>query len=148
MKIFLISLLLVTVTIAQDESILSLFPGKWKMDVDESEVFEFWEIVSDTELFGSSYILENGEKYISENMYLKKFADQWAYVAIPEDQTMTLFVLVDYSSKKFVFENLEHDFPQRIIYEFHKDGKMTAAIEDSENSENKRMEFSFKIVND
>ena len=65
---------------------------------------------------------------------------------MPEGQNITLFALVEFTPKKFIFENLEHDFPQRITYEFHKDGKLTSSIEGTVNGENKRIEFSFTLV--
>ncbi len=131
---------------AQDDAIKKLFPGKWKMDIENAEVYEEWELLSENELVGKSYNIKDGIKIISENLYLKKFADLWAYVAVPENQNMALFSIVEYSSKKFTFENKEHDFPQRIIYEFHKGRKLTAAIEGNVNGEFKRTEFSFVLV--
>lgn len=131
---------------AQDETILKLFPGKWKMDLANTEIYEEWVVVSENELIGKSYSVEEVKEMINETLYLKKFGDQWAYVAIPSEQSITLFALVEHSPKKFTFENKEHDFPQRIIYEFHKGGKLTAAIEGTVNGETKRREFSFIIV--
>ena len=116
------------------------------MDVENVEVYEEWQLVNENELIGISYSIEDGVKKITENLYLKKFADRWAYVAIPKNQNPTLFVLIEHSPKKFLFENKEHDFPQNISYEFHKDGRMTAAIQGEVNGEIKRKEFSFKIV--
>ena len=139
MKIFLIILFSISVNLfAQDDIILKLFPGKWKMDFDKAEVYEKWELVNETELAGKSYSIKDEVQIISENLYIKKFAGQWAYIAVPEGQNITLFALVEYSTKKFVFENKEHDFPQRIIYEFHKDGKLTAAIDGEVDGEIKR----------
>ena len=128
----------------QDAEIKQLFPGKWKLD--NSNVYEEWDIVNDTEFVGKSYSMENGVKKINEVLYLKKFDDRWAYVAIPKNQIMTLFPLVESNPKKFIFENKEHDFPQRIIYEFHKGGELTAAIEGEVNGKFKRVEFLFKLV--
>ncbi|MBT8379070.1 MAG: hypothetical protein KJN64_07560 [Ignavibacteria bacterium] len=147
-KFLLISLIISFDLFAQDESILTQFPGKWKMDFDKAEVYEEWEMQSKTELVGKSYSTKDGVQSISENFYLKKFADQWAYVAIPKNQDVTLFTLIEHTSKKFVFENKEHDFPQRIIYEFHKDGKLAAAIEGEVNDEIKRKEFLYELVED
>jgi hypothetical protein len=147
MKTYLIILISFSISLfAQDEAIHNLFPGNWKMEIDNAEVYEEWEMLSETELVGKSYNIKNEVQIISENLYLKKFADQWAYVAVPKGQNIALFALIEYSPKKFVFENTEHDFPQRIIYEFHKDGKMTAAIEGDVNGELKRKEFSFYLV--
>lgn len=148
MKVIFVVFVFTTCLFAQDESIMKLFPGKWKMDIANIEMYEEWVIETDTELIGKSYSIEEDSEMINETLYLKKFGDQWAYVAVPEGQSITLFALVEHSPKKFIFENKEHDFPQRIIYEFHKDGKLTAAIEGPVNGKNKRKEFSFTLVND
>ncbi len=146
MKIILIFLLLATVTVAQDESIEYLFPGKWKMETVKAEIYEEWTVVNETELIGKSYSVDNGVETINEILYLKKFGDQWAYVAVPRGQNIALFALVEYTPKKFIFENKEHDFPQRISYEFHIDGKLTAAIEGKVDGELKKINFSFLLV--
>ena len=149
MKTYLLIIVFFSINLlAQDDFILNLFPGKWKMEINNMEVFEEWEMISETELVAKSYSIKNEEQIINENLYLKKFAGQWAYVAIPRDQNITLFALIEHTPKKFVFENKEHDFPDRIIYEFHKDGKLTAAIEGDVNGELKRREFSFILVDD
>jgi hypothetical protein len=131
---------------AQDDSIKNKFKGKWKMVVDNSEVYEEWEIVNDTELNAKSYFLNNDEKIINESVLLKKFEDYWMYIALPENQTPAMFILKDYTKNKFTFENKEHDFPQRIIYEFYDDDKLTAAIEGETGGKLKRKEFHFVLV--
>jgi len=146
LKIIVLLVLFETNILAQDDSIIKLFPGKWKMDVENIEVYEEWQLVNENELVGISYSIEDGVKNINESIYLKKFADQWAYVAVPKNQNIALFALIEHSPKKLLFENMEHDFPQKISYEFHKDGRMTAAIQGDVNGEIKRKEFSFKIV--
>ena len=146
MKIIVLLVLFAINIFAQDDSIIKLFPGKWKMDVENVEVYEEWQLVNENELIGISYSIEDGVKNINESLYLKKFADQWAYVAVPKNQNIALFALIEHSPKKLLFENMEHDFPQKISYEFHKDGRMTAAIQGDVNGEIKRKEFSFKIV--
>jgi len=149
MKLIIVVVIVFSVSLfAQDDSIFKLFPGKWKMETDKAEIYEEWIFANETELIGKSFSVEGSEEFVSELLYLKKFGKQWAYVAVPEGQNITLFALVEYTPKKYVFENLEHDFPQRIIYEFHKDGKLTAAIEGTVNGENKRVEFSFTLVDE
>lgn len=146
MKLILLIFLITQFSFAQDEYILQLFPGKWIMETDKAEIYEEWIVSSQTELIGRSFSIEAGNEYVNEILYLKKFGKQWAYVAVPEGQSITLFALVEYTPKKFIFENKEHDFPQRIIYEFHKDGKLTAAIEGDVNGQMKRKEFSFMFA--
>jgi hypothetical protein len=149
MKNYLVIIISFSINLfAQDDGIQKLFPGKWEMNIENTEVFEAWEMLSETELVAKSYSIENEEEVINENLYLKKFADQWAYVAIPKNQNITLFALIEHTPKKFVFENKEHDFPQRIIYEFHKVGKLTVAIEGDVDGELKRREFSYILIED
>jgi len=143
MKTTLILLLFITNILAQDDSITKLFPGKWKMISDKIEYYEEWKVINDSELTGIGFSIEEGDTIISEKLYLKKFADTWAYVALPVNQTITLFALTEYSESKFVFENKEHDYPQRIIYEFTADGKLNAAIEGMLDGELMRRDFSF-----
>lgn len=148
MKIFFLLILFSISIFSQDESILKLFPGKWKIISDNIEYLEEWELLNEKELSGAGFSIEEGDTILSERLFLKKFDDTWAYVAIPSNQNITLFALTDFSDKKFVFENKEHDFPQKIVYEFHKDGKLTAAIEGTVNGEIKRREFEYMIVED
>ncbi len=142
---YLLFLFITAFIFPQDMEIKNSFPGKWKMESNNA-VYEEWKIENETELTGKSYSIKNGIRDIDEVLYIKKFADNWAYVAVPEGQNITLFRLVKYSFNKFVFENEEHDFPQRIIYEFHGDGKLTASVEGKVDGILKRKEFSFISV--
>jgi Domain of unknown function (DUF6265) len=137
-------LMLITISInPQGDSINKLFPGKWKLDSDKAEIYEEWKMIDSTELIGTGYSIEAGEKIGSETIYLKKFADTWAYVAIPKNQTITLFALKEFTLNKFIFENGEHDFPQRIIYEFNNDGTLTAIVGGLLEGEEMSREFNF-----
>jgi hypothetical protein len=143
MKTILLFAMLAFSVLAQDNSIINLFPGKWKMISDKDEYYEEWKFINETELSGIGFSIEEGDTVISEKLYLKKFADQWAYIAIPENQEITLFSLKEYSHNKFIFENNEHNYPQRIIYEFTFDGKLKAAIEGVIEDELMRRDFNF-----
>lgn len=142
---YLLFLFITAFIFPQDMEIKNSFPGKWKMESNNA-VYEEWKIENETELTGKSYSIKNGIRDIDEVLYIKKFADNWAYVAVPEGQNITLFRLVKYSFNKFVFENEEHDFPQRIIYEFNGNGKLTASVEGKVDGILKRKEFSFISV--
>lgn len=130
-------------TFAQGESILKLFPGKWKMISEKTEYYEEWELLNENEMVGVGFSIEEGDTVLSEQLYLKKFSDQWAYVALPVNQTITLFALSEYSENKFTFENKEHDYPQKIIYEFTADAKLNAATEGIIEGELMRRDFNF-----
>lgn len=148
MKIFFVFVLFTASVLSQDDSIIKLFAGKWKMISDRIEYYEEWKLINSNELTGIGFSIEDGDTILSERLFLKKFDDTWAYVAIPSNQNITLFALTDFSDRKFVLQNDEHDFPQKIIYEFHKDGKLTAAIEGTVDGEIKNIEFNYMIVED
>jgi hypothetical protein len=58
------------------------------------------------------------------------------------------FKLISDENKKAVFENPEHDFPQRVIYVLNADGSMTALVEGKMRGqgEERRIEFQFNRV--
>ena len=146
MQTTLILLLFITNILAQDDSILKLFPGKWKMISDKIEYYEEWKLMNDNELTGVGFSIEEGDTVLSEELYVQKFAEQWSYVAIPVNQAITLFALTEYSESKFIFENKEHDYPQRIIYEFIADSNLNAATEGVIDGELMRRDFSFMRI--
>ena len=148
MKLIFLFILITQIAFSQDDLILQLFPGMWKMETSNTQIFEEWIVSGETELTGTSFSIIDDNEFVNEILCIKKFGNQWAFVAFPEGQSITLFALVEYTPEKFIFENKEHDFPQRIIYEFHNDGKLTAAIEGNVNGEMKSKEFSFRIVKD
>jgi hypothetical protein len=129
--------------LAQDDLITKIFPGKWKMISDKIEYYEEWRLINVSELIGIGFSIEEGDTVLSEELCVKKFADKWAYVALPVNQTITLFALTEYSDNKFIFENEEHDYPQKIIYEFTADGKLNAATEGIIDGELMRRDFHF-----
>jgi hypothetical protein len=146
MKAFILLTLFTASIAAQDDSIIKLFLGKWKLNTENAELYEEWKFINNTELSGKSYGIENGKQIIVEELCIKKIGNQWAYISVPKEQTITLFALTGFSGDMFIFENKEHDFPQRIIYEFYPDGKLIAAIEGNSDGKNFRKEYSFKLV--
>jgi hypothetical protein len=119
--------------------------GKWKLQSDKSESYEEWRM-DGKRLSGESYSIQNGIKEINEKLFLEKFDKQWAYIAIPGGQAITLFALSKTEDSTFVFENPEHDFPQRIIYAYDGKNTINASIEGEKNGAFKRITFSFKRV--
>jgi len=51
------------------------------------------------------------------------------YMASPQGRPATPFTLVEAAGKRLVFENKEHDFPQRVLYWLDDAGSLHARIE-------------------
>ncbi len=145
MKI-LLSLIILSSAMNGQDQILNLLPGKWKIDTDRFEAYEEWTIKDDTEITGISFSTKNNQKKINEVLYVKKVGNFWAYIAAPKNQKPALFYLTSSENDNFVFENPEHDFPQKLIYHFTKKNTIEVTIHGVENGEPKEVAFTFVKV--
>jgi hypothetical protein len=64
----------------------------------------------------------------------------------PQGGTRVSFPLKDSFGGKLIFENKEHDFPQRVIYERKDPGLLLAAIEGTYKGKEEREEFQMRKV--
>jgi hypothetical protein len=51
------------------------------------------------------------------------------YLASPLGKEPTAFCAIELTDRRVVFENLQHDFPQRVMYWLEPDGRLHARIE-------------------
>ena len=98
---------------------------------DNAEVREVWIGPGDGVLLGMSLTRRfDGGKGEWEHMRIQTLADgTLAFIAMPSGQPETVFPLAHYETRKLVFENPRHDFPQRVIYWDKGDGVIGARIE-------------------
>ena len=68
-----------------------------------------------------------------------------AYIASPRGAGTTEFMLVRLDGQSAVFENMEHDFPQRIIYRREGD-QLTARVEGQVNATTTASEWVWDLV--
>ena len=67
------------------------------------------------------------------------------FIAMPSGQKETRFKLIRASDREVRFENLEHDFPQRIIY--RRDGEsLIGRIEGNSKGQEKAVDFPLQRV--
>jgi uncharacterized protein YfiM (DUF2279 family) len=64
-----------------------------------------------------------------EFLRIEAGADGIAYVAQPGGQSPTRFALVESATRRVVFANPAHDFPQRILYWLDDAGALHARVE-------------------
>ena len=67
-------------------------------------------------MMGAGRTVVNGATRSSEHLRLRARGDTLVYTAIPSGQRETDFTATHASGDSLVFENLAHDFPQRILY--------------------------------
>ena len=66
------------------------------------------------------------------------------YVARPSGQAEAAFPVKSLEDGVVVFENLSHDFPQRIIYRRNADATVTARIEGTVKGETRGRDFPYR----
>ena len=120
----------------EDPGLRSLFwmAGAWVTDGAEDRVEEQWSQPDGGTMMGVNRVLRGGETVFSEQLRIEKREHGIVYVAAPEGQEPTTFDLVQMTPAKVVFENLTHDFPNRITYWLSTDGGLHARIEATDGS--------------
>ena len=138
MRIFItIFILVLTVlpTMALAESPASVkglawLTGCWANVGGEGGSGEQWTRPAGKTLFGINRTVRNTETVAYEFMQIRETGTgRIEFVAMPSGQTGATFLMVRLTDREVVFENPEHDFPQRIIYRLDVDGNLKASIE-------------------
>jgi hypothetical protein len=98
-------------------------------------------------LLGMSRTVEGGRTVAHEFLEIKETAPgKLAYVAHPSGQTETAFPLAKIGVHEAVFENPEHDFPQRVLYRLDGEGVLRARIEGLQAGRVKGIDFPMRRV--
>ena len=109
---------------------LSWIVDRWISAPGESITYENWVKLDDTTFSGKSHTIKNGDTVFTEQLKIEKIGDEIYYTAVVKHNPDTVhFKLVELGENKAVFENPEHDFPNRIIYMLKADGTFYARIE-------------------
>jgi hypothetical protein len=93
--------------------------GEWQHNSGTEKVAEVWEKENDTVYLGRSYDLRNTDTVSSERIRLEEHGDRLFYIPIVKNQNMgevVKFILASENGNQLVFENPQHDFPQKISY--------------------------------
>lgn len=108
--------------------------GCWASSQESQRDEEFWSTPAADGLIGMARSLNNGKTQSHESTRLHRHDNgSWDYVAQPSGQPLTAFQLVRFTASasgfEAVFENLQHDFPTRVIYAVVDDTVLNARIE-------------------
>lgn len=127
---------------------LGWMTGCWEVtDSKGRTTTERWAAPTENLMLGTSQTVRDGKSTSFEFLRVMSSATGIAYVAKPSSATSeTTFTLAKTSAKEVVFENLKHDFPQRIIYRQPTADSLAARIEGSINGELKGMDIPMKRV--
>lgn len=123
---------------------LAWISGCWERNGGNRQTVEQWMKPAGGTMLGMSRTVASGRTVEYEHLLLHQIGDTIYYVATPSRQQRASFKLVHSSSQEAVFENPEHDFPQRIIYRLQADGSLVARIEGKSKGVERGIDFPFK----
>lgn len=130
--------LLSTVSFAQEKasvSALAWMSGCWELNVapQKMTISEQWMKPGGGLMIGMSRMVKAEKTMMFEFLRIAEKEDGVYYVAKPSSaKDETNFKLVKWSKGEAVFENLTHDFPQRIIYKQDKADSLHARVESAD----------------
>lgn len=113
---------------------LAWLGGCWRSEGAETGSGEQWTPLAGGTLLGVGRTVRAGATVAHEFMQIRQADGKVLYVAHPAGQIEVAFVLVRGSGSsgpvtEAVFENPEHDFPQRVSYRLEAGGRLRTRIE-------------------
>jgi hypothetical protein len=121
--------------------------GKWENITRDGSLYEIWTKTNDTIYSGRSFMIANNDTVFSERISLELKKNELFYIPTVCDQNNAqpiTFKLVSNEKNEIIFENKEHDFPQRIIYTNSNPDSLYARVEGNDNGKFRKEEFFMK----
>jgi hypothetical protein len=121
---------------------LAWLQGCWEAASAERTVEEQWMAPRGNSMVGSSRTVRRGTLAGYELVVILERDDRLVYLAHPSGQPSAEFVSTMVTEQSVIFEDPEHDFPQRIGY-LRRGSELLAWIEGSDRGEIRRIEFPY-----
>lgn len=114
------------VTLKQLSWILGVKSGP----LGEGTTTETWTQKDENTFEGKSAYEKEGKTVFGEYLLIQNINGHIVYIAVPNGHKPTLFNLANTDAdKRASFENEEHDFPKKIIYEKESDSRIKITLE-------------------
>ncbi len=108
---------------------LSWLEGRWEGVSDGISMEEHWTSVRGGALLALHRDVKGDRMLSYEFLRVQSTPEGTFYFASPRSKPPVAFRLKELGERRVVFENLEHDFPQRILYWLDAAGALHARIE-------------------
>lgn len=119
--------------------------GCWEIDAGGRLVNEHWMKPAGGAMIGMSRTVSKDKMSAYEFLQIRRQDDgEVYYVARPSGQSEASFKLIKAGPRELIFENPDHDFPQRIIYRQESDGSLKARVEGKNNGKEMGSDYPFK----
>jgi len=109
---------------------LSWLSGRWTGTQDGVEMEEYWSSGAGGAMLGLHKDVKGGRLQSFEFLRIApNEAQVLTYFASPRARPATPFPMKEMGERRIVFENKDHDFPQRILYWLDDKGALHARVE-------------------
>ena len=130
-----------------DWSRVGWLAGCWAGDFGEPGTTEQWMAPAGGGMLGMSRTVKKGQIVDHEFLQIRLNAEgRFVYIANPHKQAEASFTLKDGEANALVFEDLAHDFPQRVMYRPVGDDRLMARIEGEVKGKPRFVEFPMRRV--
>lgn len=124
---------------------LSWLSGCWQGRQGTAVIEEIWSKPGGKTMIGLGRTVKSNRTVSFEFMQFREENGNLFFLPQPQGGAQVRFPLKESRPAKFTFENLNHDFPQRVSYE-RKSNLLLASIEGTEKGKFARQEFVMRKV--
>jgi hypothetical protein len=122
---------------------LAWLQGCWLQARPNGSVEELWMAPGGGVMLGLGRTIRDGRLRDFEYVRIETRQSSLAYVARPSGQAEAVFPLKSLTDSEAVFEDLAHDFPQRVIYRRLGPDAVTGRIEGEVNGKAHSVDFPY-----
>ena len=108
---------------------LAWLAGSWSGTDNGIETEEHWTVPKGKLMLGMNRTFRKPDKSAFEFMRIVETDSGLSLIAQPGGKSPTEFPAKEVGDKMAIFENPDHDFPQRVIYRLDDQGRLSARIE-------------------
>jgi hypothetical protein len=120
--------------------------GCWELQRGGRTGLEMWMPPAGGVMMGASRTIANGIVVEWERLLLSEKEGHLVYTSLPSGQSEASFTSTVVTDSGFTVENLQHDFPQRIIYRRQGADSLVARIEGPGGSGTRGIDFPMRRV--
>lgn len=121
---------------------LAWLSGCWASDSGDAGSEEHWMPPSGGMMLGMNRTVRHGRTVAFEFMRIfESEGESMTFQASPSQQSSASFQLLSVGADEVVFENLDHDFPHRIIYRLVEAERLLGRVEGISKGEHRAIDF-------
>jgi len=124
--------------------------GEWQNRAKEGVFTEIWTQKDDSTLTAVSFFIAGKDTVLNEKVTLKEINGELFYIPVVSNQNNGKeipFKLTSVTEKQLVFENPNHDFPQKITYSLITKDSIFAEISGNYKGKQQKIAFPMKKTN-